>query len=346
MCREPPGKGSLAYAPHLAGTFSRLSPGEGQRGDLMNFDVVVIGELNVDLLLYGKDVTPRFGQVEKLVDDATLAMGGSSAIFAHQAARLGLRVAYIGKLGADAFGAFMRNRLQEAGIDTSAIVVDSGVKTGLTVHLVRGADRAMLTYPGAIAALGHEEVDVAVLESARHVHVGSYFLQKGIQRGLPLLFNRVREAGATTSLDPGWDPEETWNSGLREVLPHTDLFLPNEQELLALARKPTLEEAFERFREVPAVVVKRGASGAVACGDGSRISCSPPPVEVVDTTGAGDSFDAGFVFGLLEGYDLRKALEIGCLCGALSTEKSGGVESQPDLERLRLLLDQQGEGKA
>ncbi len=310
----------------------------------MKFDVVVIGELNVDLLLYGEDVAPSFGQVEKLVDDATLEMGGSSAIFAHQAARLGLRVAYIGKLGADAFGDFMRGRFQEAGIDTSGVVVDPEIKTGLTVHLVRGADRAMLTYPGSIAALEPEEVDVFLLRSARHVHVGSYFLQKGIQRGLPLLFERVREVGATTSLDPGWDPEENWDSGLREVLLHTDIFLPNEQELLALARQSTLEGALEHFREIPTTVVKRGASGAVACRDGSAMSCSPPAVEVVDTTGAGDSFDAGFLFGLLEGHDLRKALEAGCLCGALSTEKSGGVESQPDLRRLRPLLNRQREG--
>ena len=169
----------------------------------------------------------------------------------HHAVRVNLTEirCYIGKVGADAFGDFMRNRLQEAGIDTSAVVVDPDVKTGLTAHLVRGANRAMLTYPGSIAALGPEEVHVSVLRSARHVHVGSYFLQKGIQRGLPLIFERVREAGATTSLDPGWDPEESWNSGLREVLPHTNIFLPNEQELLALARKPTLEEALERFRE-------------------------------------------------------------------------------------------------
>jgi len=194
----------------------------------------------------------------------------------HHAVRVNLTEirCYIGKVGADAFGDFMRNRLQEAGIDTSAVVVDPDVKTGLTAHLVRGANRAMLTYPGSIAALGPEELHVSVLRSARHVHVGSYFLQKGIQRGLPLIFERVREAGATTSLDPGWDPEESWNSGLREVLPHTNIFLPNEQELLALARKPTLEEALERFRRIPMIGVKCGASGAVACRDGSAISCS------------------------------------------------------------------------
>jgi sugar/nucleoside kinase (ribokinase family) len=302
------------------------------------FDLVVIGELNVDLLLYGKNVAPTFGQVEKLVDDAVLTVGSSSAIFAHQAARLGLRVAFAGKRGPDAFGEFMVDRLKKVGIETSTIIVDCGVKTGVTVHLVQDADRAMLTYPGSIAALRPDEVDTALLRNTRHVHLGSYFLQQGVQPGLPDIFARAREAGATTSLDPGWDPEERWESGLGEALGHTNIFLPNEQELLALAGVASVEDALKWFEEIPTVVVKRGAAGAVARSGGSTATCRPPAVNAVDTTGAGDSFDAGFLVGFLSGYDLVRALEVGCLCGALSTEKAGGVDAQPDLEHLRSLL--------
>jgi sugar/nucleoside kinase (ribokinase family) len=168
------------------------------------FDIVVIGELNVDLLLYGEDVMPAFGQAEKLVDDAVLTVGSSSAIFAHQAARLGLRVAFAGKVGPDVFGEFMVDRLARASVETSAVVVDPGVKTGVTVHLIRGMDRAMLTYAGSIAALRPDEIDETLLADTRHVHLGSYFLQRGVQPGLPEVFARARETGATTSLDPGW----------------------------------------------------------------------------------------------------------------------------------------------
>jgi sugar/nucleoside kinase (ribokinase family) len=306
------------------------------------FDIVVIGELNVDLLLYGEDVMPAFGQAEKLVDDAVLTVGSSSAIFAHQAARLGLRVAFAGKVGPDVFGEFMVDRLARASVETSAVVVDPGVKTGVTVHLIRGMDRAMLTYAGSIAALRPDEIDETLLADTRHVHLGSYFLQRGVQPGLPEVFARARETGATTSLDPGWDPEESWDSDLREVLAHTDVFLPNEQELLALVGGTILEDALESFEESLTVVVKRGDAGAVARGNGSTVTCSPPRVEAVDTTGAGDSFDAGFLFGLLKGYDLERALEAGCLCGALSTEKAGGVEAQPDLGTLRPLVNREG----
>ena len=299
-----------------------------------DFDVVVIGELNVDLLLYGEDIVPAFGQVEKLVDDAVLTVGSSSAIFAHQAARLGLRVAFSGKVGADPFGEFMTSRLERVGVDTSAVVVDGGLSTGLTVHLVQGTDRAMLTNMGTIPELRPEEVDEALLENTRHVHLGSYFLQKGMHDSLAGLFAHASTAGATTSLDPGWDPWEEWDAGLREALEETDVFMPNEGELLAIAGEPSTERALGRFAEVPTVVVKRGADGALGRGGGKTASCVPPPVEPVDTTGAGDSFDAGFLFGMLGGYDLERALNLGCLCGALSATGAGGVDGQPDLRRL------------
>lgn len=305
---------------------------------LPEFDVAVIGELNVDLLFYGENVVPTFGQVEKLVEDAVLAAGSSSAIFAHQAARLGLQVAFVGKVGEDPFGNFMLDSLRKARIDTSAVVVDPTVKTGVTLHLVRGEDRAMLTHPGSIAALYLEEVDEKILGRARHLHVGSYFLQKGIQEGLPGIFGRARKAGVGTSLDSGWDPEERWNSGLLDALTQTDVFMPNEQELLTISGKSSLEEALESCVGPRTVVVKRGSSGATAHEDGLAVTCAPPMVDTVDATGAGDSFDAGFLFGLLQEFDLEQALEIGCLCGALSTERSGGIEAQPDLERLKPLL--------
>lgn len=297
------------------------------------FDVVVIGELNVDLLLYG-DVTPAFGQAEKLLDDAVMTVGSSSAIFAHGASRLGLRVAFVGKVGADPFGEFMKDRLARAGIDTSAILVDPALKTGLTVHLVRGADRAMLTHMGTIPKLRPEEVPRTLLKDTRHVHLGSYFLQRGVQGGLSGLFADARAAGATTSIDPGWDPSEGWASGISDALLETDVFLPNEQELLSLARKPSTDEALHEFVDVPTVVVKQGEAGALGRKDGKTARCVPPSVESVDTTGAGDSFDAGFLFGMLEGYDFDRALRTGCLCGALSTMGPGGVEAQPDLRRL------------
>lgn len=305
------------------------------------FDLLVLGELNADLLLYG-DVVPSFGQAEQLVEDAELTVGSSSAIFAHQAARLELRVGFVGRVGDDLLGGYLKEALVRGGIDTSAVVADPTLKTGLTVHLVNGEDRAMLTHPGAMTELRAEDVDPDLLRRARHVHVGSYFLQTGLQAGLPELFARARETGVTTSLDPGWDPAERWNSRLGDVLAATDVFLPNEQELLQITGASSVEEALKELSAVPTVVAKLGATGALARSGGTTARCTPPQVVPVDATGAGDSFGAGFVFGLLRGYGLEQALSIGCFCGARSTARAGGVESQPDLSELETLLSQTG----
>lgn len=302
-----------------------------------SYDLAVVGDLAADLLLSGDGVVPEFGQVERMVDDATLTVGGSSAICAHGAARLGLRVCLFGKVGADAVGELLLRRLSEAGVDTSAVVVDPALKTGITVHLVRGEDRAMLTYPGAMAALRPDEIDRDLLHDARHVHSGGFFLQDGLRPGLPEIFAGAREAGLTTSLDPGWDPRETWDSGLHETLAHTSIFFPNEVELRAVSPLAA-EDALSALPGVPTLVVKRGAAGAVARRGPEVAACAPPPVGARDAIGAGDSFDAGFLFGTMRGYGLRRALRVACACGALSTEGSGGVDAQPDAERLEMSL--------
>src|SRR5690349_18157432 len=168
------------------------------------YDILVAGEINPDLILTG-DVAPEFGQVEKLIDSATLTVGSSSAIFACGAARLGLRVAFIGACGDDLFGRFMLEEMQKHGVDIDHVVHTEG-HTGLSVILNRGVDRAILTYPGLIAALRASDISDSLLQKARHLHVASYFLQTALQPDLPHLFHRARALGLTTSLDTNYDP--------------------------------------------------------------------------------------------------------------------------------------------
>ncbi len=192
------------------------------------FDLLVAGEINPDLILFG-DVEPAFGQAEKLVDSATLAVGSSSVIVACGAARLGLKVAFIGKCGQDVFGNFMLDEMAKRGVDTSNILVDPSGATGISVILNRGADRAILTHPGLIGALKADEVTDDLLRQCRHLHVSSYFLQDALRPELPGLFARARAIGLSTSLDTNYDPSEQW-SGVDELLPVTDVLLPNEAE--------------------------------------------------------------------------------------------------------------------
>jgi sugar/nucleoside kinase (ribokinase family) len=295
------------------------------------FDLVVVGELNVDLILTG-NVIPAFGQVEQLVDDAALVLGSSSAIFACGAARLGLQVAFIGKVGQDEFGRFVVEQLKERGVDTRGVVVDSRIKTGLGVILSTGNDRAILTYLGSIAALHYKEIDQALLAQARHLHLGSYFLLDTLRPNIPRLFDQARSYGLSVSLDTNYDPAQRWNGGLKETLARTDVFLPNVTELRAIAGVGDVDAALQIITsQVPLVAVKLGSGGAVARRGSETAQAASLPVEVVDTTGAGDSFDAGFIYGYLARWELARALRLGCICGALSTRAAGGTAAQPSL---------------
>jgi sugar/nucleoside kinase (ribokinase family) len=296
-----------------------------------NFDILVAGEINPDLILSG-DVEPVFGQVEKLVDSAVLTVGSSSAILACGAARLGLKTAFIGLCGDDVFGRFMLDEMQRRSVDIENVIIRPGGSTGLSVILNSGVDRAILTHPGLIPALKVEDIPVGLLLKARHLHIASYFLQADLQPGLPALFKRARALGLTTSLDTNWDPSETW-TGLDDLLAVTDVFLPNESEALSITHTADVESAARSLaRKTGMAVVKCGARGAVACRVDEILSAESISVNVVDTVGAGDTFDSGFLYGYLHGWDIAHSLRLACVCGALSTQRPGGISGQPFLE--------------
>ena len=295
------------------------------------FDILVAGEINPDLILSG-DVIPEFGQVEKLVEEATLTVGSSSAIFACGAARLGLRVAFIGVCGEDVFGHFMLDQMQKRNVDVHHVIRRSSGRTGFSVILNRGADRAILTYPGLINALQASDIPEALLDQARHLHVASYFLQTNLQPDLPSLFRRAHSLGLTTSLDANYDPSEKW-IGFNELLSTTDIFFPNKTEALSMARTDEVEAAGQRLAEKSKIVViKLGARGAALHTKAERIAMPSIPVNDVDAVGAGDTFDAGFLYGYLNRWDLKLSLQLAAICGALSTRGVGGTAAQPTLD--------------
>jgi sugar/nucleoside kinase (ribokinase family) len=296
------------------------------------FDLLVIGEINPDLILQGQDVTPAFGQAEKLVDNAALTIGSSSVIFACGAAKLGLKVMFVGVVGDDVFGHFMLNQMQQRGIDTSQCIISKQETTGFSVILSEPHDRAILTHAGSMASLRYSDIDPAVYNQARHLHLGSFFMLNALQKDVPNLFCKAREAGLTTSIDTNWDPKEKWDSGIDEVLKHTDVFLPNEAELFNISKKQSLQEALEYFQHIPTVAVKLGSKGGLVQRDKQTLSAPPLAVKVIDTTGAGDTFNAGFLYGFLHGWELEKSLQMACACGSLSTLGIGGTSAQPTLE--------------
>jgi len=310
------------------------------------FDLLVVGDCNPDVVLSGESVDPAFGQVERVVEAARLEPGGSATLTACAAARLGLTTALISVVGDDVFGSFMRAAVRERGVDDGWFVVDPAIPTGLTVVLARpDGDRAILTAPGTLATIGPEHVPAEALRSARHVHVGGYFLTPRMQAGVPEVFSTARAAGATTSLDTGWDPAERWDGGLSAALERTDWFFPNAQEACLIADDADPEAAVAKLAaRGGGVVAKLGADGGFAR-RGDEVARAPAmTVEVVDTVGAGDCFAAGFLTGQLGGMTLERSLALACVCGSLAATSRGGASGQPTLDQALEALDARGSG--
>jgi sugar/nucleoside kinase (ribokinase family) len=290
------------------------------------YDVLVVGELNVDLILNQIDKFPEIGK-EVLADNMTLTMGSSSAIFASNLSTVGSRVAFIGRLGHDNFGDLILSSLQARGVDTTHIVRATTHNTGATIVLNFGEDRAMVTYPGAMNHLTLHDVTPAVLQRARHMHLSSVFLQAGLTKDIVALFKRAKDAGLTTSMDPQWDPAEQWNVDLQQLLPHVDVFMPNINELKAFTRQDNLAAALDVIKPFARhVVVKHGSDGAYLW-NGQALLHQPAFLnrDVVDSIGAGDSFDSGFIHKFISGADDQACLEFGALTGAINTTRAGGT---------------------
>ena len=300
--------------------------------------VLVVGEINPDLILKG-DTFPTAGK-EILVDDFVMTLGSASAICAMGLARLGDPVSFVGKVGADPWGAYCVETMAAAGIDVSRVAHDPALKTGVTVSITSSRDRALVSFIGAIGALRAADVAERDFAGARHLHVSSYFLQQGLRPGCRELFGRARAAGLTTSLDPGFDPSERWAGDLRETLAEVDLFFPNEVEVRAITGTDAVPEALRRLAGGRTrTIAKLGAQGCATLADDGRMLQVPSyPVEAVDTTGAGDSFNAGFLHAWLARRPLAECLRWGAACGSLSTRGLGGTARQASVEEAERLL--------
>lgn len=302
---------------------------------MKNYDILVIGELNVDLILNKVDGLPVLGQ-EILANEMTLTLGSSSAIFASNASLLGNRVAFLGKIGDDLFGNFIIESLENKAVTTKHIIQDPALSTGATVAFNTNEERAAITYQGAMKGLTLSDIPEDLLRQSRHLHFSSVFLQPGIRHHVSDLFKMARKMGLTISFDPQWDPERQWNLDLHAVLPLVDIFLPNESELLKLTRTDIISKAIETLATFNCIsVVKQGNKGATVCHRGTtRFQRSYLNKEVVDTIGAGDSFAAGFIHEYLKDSPLEVCQDIGNLMGAISTTAQGGTTAFLNLEHV------------
>jgi sugar/nucleoside kinase (ribokinase family) len=309
------------------------------------FDVTIAGEINLDLILYG---LPEAMPVERelLANDFRLTLGSSSAIVAHNLAALGVSVGFITRLGDDALGSIALERLAEKGVDLTCVKRTSGgASTGVTILLNHEGKRHILTYPGAMFEMTAGDLDMSYLASGRHFHLSSLFLHKALQPDLPWIFRQLKTEGLTLSLDTNDDPEDQWDGVLDELLGIVDIFLPNEDEAQRITGKSDAESAIEALaKRVPLVAVKCGKRGALVETAGQRWLVPAEAVTPVDTIGAGDSFDAGFLSAYLRGEAPDACAALGNRAAALSTLRPGGTEAFRDPELVREFLSRAGCG--
>ena len=314
---------------------------------MATLDVCVVGEINLDLILYGLPKELVLDR-ELLASGLALTLGSSSAIFAHNLSMLGNKVGFISKTGGDALGKMALERLSVAGVDVGRVSQATGrTATGLTVVLPYLRQRYILTYPGTMFELQYSDIDLGYVRSARHLHVSSFFLHRALRPRILDLFREAKGAGLSTSLDTNDDPENKWDRDLLEVLKYVDIFLPNDREAKKIAHTDDLSQAINLLAGLAKiVVVKRGSSAAICRSGQEQVSLMPPSVKAVDDIGAGDSFDAGFVRQFLTGAKLEDCLAFANVAGAYSTTKEGGTEAFRDRAALSSFVRQHWSGKA
>ena len=293
------------------------------------WDVAVAGEIFVDHVFSGFEQWPLPG-TEHFTDHYVREVGGGAAITSCALARLGVRAAVFGVVGEE--DDWLRKRLHSFGVALDGLL-GSACGTAVSVSISTREDRSFLTWPGAnrdLDAYLNNPQTHDQLARARHVH-----LALPLPRSLAAaLFPRLRAANCTLSLDVGHQPEWLRDPANLATCCEVDYFFPNEMEGRLITGLSDPEEMLRELKAmgIQGAVLKLGRAGAAAL-EGDRIHrIAPPPVEAVDTTGAGDAFDAGFLRSLVTGSTLAGMLGSGCICGALSTRSAGALSALPTLE--------------
>jgi len=287
--------------------------------------ILAIGDLNVDIIVSGMKEFPRMGR-EIRCEDVRTVLGGSASIFACRLGQLGAQVDILGVVGDDQYGRIVLETLRANGVGVDHVIIRGDIRTGVTISLTYPEDKALITFMGSIGALRPSDIRSEVLREYDHVHISSIYFQPKILDYIPEIFREAEMMGLTTSLDTQDDPSGRYEH-IWEILEHTDIFLPNEREAMEIAEASSLIEAIEKIgSKVEVLAVKLGSKGAVGMEGDRIVRVEPIRISPKDTTGAGDSFDAGFIYYYLcRKMSLEDSLRFANAMGALSCLYIGGA---------------------
>lgn len=305
------------------------------------WDVFIYGDVNVDIVIPGVGKFPEPGQ-EDLTDTMDTYVGGGAALFTLGLGKLGLKPVFQGLIGEDCYGRFIREEFGKSNVDNSLLRFSDKNKTGISLSFTNEKDRSFLTYRGTNAEISLKSIDLNQVQQARHIHVTGYEGRKNHGEYLKLLTEIKAFKSVSVSFDVGWDASGEWFEGIYELFPLIDVLFMNETEAVHYGRKTEAREAVKDFAAYTCIAVaKLGKKGSLACRDGEFYEAVPYKVKAVDTTGAGDSFNAGFIYGYLKGKSLTECLSIGNACGALSVTAYGGNTAFPGEDRLYEFIEEQ-----
>ncbi len=308
-------------------------------------DVTCLGILVADVLGKPVDSWPERGKL-MLVDRMELHTGGCAANTGTALAKIGIDTAIIGKVGNDGFGDFMVNELSKWGADCKGIVRDPKTATSATMVTVHSdGERSFIHYIGANAALTDDDVDYDVVKKSKILHVAGTFLMPAFD-GEPTarVLKKAKEMGVTTSLDTAWDSRGNWMKLLAPCLPYLDYFVPSIEEarMVTGQREPSDIAKVLMDRGVKTVGLKMGEEGCYIRNGQGEIRLPIYKVHAMDACGAGDAFAAGFLAGIVNGWDLEKTGKFANAVGAFCVTAIGattGIKDQRTIEAFMMARD-------
>lgn len=308
------------------------------RGRLLKkYDAVVIGDANIDLVVVGCHELPAPGE-EVFADQMQVHVGGGAALFTLSLAKLGLKLAFNGVLGKDGDGRYILNEFQKHGVDTQYIQLSERNHTGISIALNSDKDRSFITYMGTNQELDLRQLDLRSVELARHVHLTGYRGRSNHDDYMQMAA-KLKAMGVTLSCDVGWDDTGEWYEGIYELMKTVDIFFMNEAEAMHYTRCAREADSIAKLRQHSShFVIKMSSKGAIACIDGQVTRRTGFQVNSVDTTGAGDAFNAGYMFGYLAGKPVEDCLLYGNACGACSVTNYGGSTGITNIDTLEQFI--------